>query len=365
MRTKVTTLAISMSVAFTAVSVAAPSYAPEPVKANGYETPEAPPPGIAGGGLSKKNPPPSTNASNASGVAAAPQQQIITVYRDQLPQGITPPLPILREITDNAVAEDAATVLTNDQIQQVKRTYQRARKEQLNPYPDGQIAKPINRPIQIDPDNIKSPPMLRLTLGALTQLSFMDRDGNPWPIKKVRYNKAYFSSPDFEERGSNSSDAQTEFSLEPMEPYAYGNMVVTLLGKNGNPITFTFMLSAGHSNVFDNQVDVRINGKNPAAMKTITSMQTMPTFNIDLENFLYYQIPDGAKRLNSNNSAVLAWSFGSATIIRTRLTLFHPAFIGHVGSSDGIHVYQLAGSNQASLLFGTDDGKQASVQLTN
>lgn len=252
----------------------------------------------------------------------------------------TPPVPIVREQVDNIVKGQAALVLTPEQIEQLKLGTAQARQQMVSPYPQNKVAKPVARPFYIDPTESDAPKMVRLSSGWITSLVFSDTNGNPWFVKSVSLDCSLFTdgvSCPGESAGSAKEKTSTNIvKLQPKLMYAYGNVVVELEDL-ASPITF--VLTAGQSNEVDSQISARISGRNPNARPQIIAMDRIPEADGAMGAFLDGVAPQGAVRLKVGGMGADAWTLNGKLYLRTRHTLLSPAFMNHVGSADGMHVY--------------------------
>lgn len=377
---KKTTIA-SLIASATLIPLATAQFAPTPIPAaSAASQPSATPQAQTTQGSAKYQVPDQMPGKPQTQVQQAPQgqpqqgqQQVarkapepIIISKDVLPGKLSPPIPIVRESVDTTVQFETAQVMTDAQINDVKRTVQRARQAQSTPFADGVVPKPINRPILIKPDSITEPPIVRLMIGTMTTFRFSDRDGNPWNIKTVKFNKQLFDSPDGaqgSQGNGQNAEGRSVFDIQTLEPFAYGNIKFEMESvKGAPPVTFTMMLSASQNPTFDNQIDVRIQGRNPGVQQGVSGGSSLPKFRAELENFLYYQAPPEAKKLKVDDEETNAWAFSDATIIRTRHSIISPAFIDQVGSFDGIKVYRMQGQTPSVLI--SINGKATPINLT-
>ncbi|WP_432262871.1 DotH/IcmK family type IV secretion protein [Cupriavidus sp. TMH.W2] len=267
--------------------------------------------------------------------AAAPAQQQVPLT--------TPPVPIVREQVDSIVKGQAALVLTPEQIEQLKLGTAQARKQMVSPYPQNKVAKPVARPFYIDPTDSDAPRLVRLESGWITSLVFSDTNGNPWFVKSVSLDCSQFtdgvSCPgDAGGAGAGGKEKSSTniVKLQPKFMYGYGNVVVELEDL-ASPITF--VLTVGQSNEVDSQISARISGRNPNARPQIMAMDRLPEADGAMGAFLDGVPPPGAVRLKVGGTGADAWTLNGKLYLRTRHTLLSPAFMNHVGSADGMHVY--------------------------
>lgn len=252
---------------------------------------------------------------------------------------LAPKIPIVRGIVDNVVDEQRAYILTGEQIEKLKDTASNARKANVSPYPSGQIAKPVSRAYYIDADSAQQTRMIRLSAGIISSFVFSDTNGNPWLIKSVSFDCSLFSDGvtcQNNQQGKSSSPTNI-LKMQPIQPYAYGNVVVEL-EESGSPINF--MLSTGQSTENDVRIDVRVSGRNPNAKPQIISLDRMPEHDMAMGDFLDGVAPQTAVKLQISGGKAEAWLLNGALYIRTRLSILSPAFTNKVGSADGLNVFK-------------------------
>jgi len=283
------------------------------------------------------------------------------------------PIPIITKAVKGIVAEQGAEILDPESIEFIRKKSSAARKEGIYNYPDHFIAKPVNRPIKIEPNITQQPRLIRLSMGMITSLVFSDNSGNPWLVKSVDYDESLFKDP----RGANSSSptvpigvgeaagsvvssvsnssaqltpqsaAASEQSssnnstnivkIAPITQYSYGNITIELEGLTA-PVVF--ILAAGQSVETDIRIDARIVGRNPNAKSEIISSRNLPDHDGCMSDFLDGVAPSAATQLKVSGGIADAWQLGTALYVRTRMSMLSPAFTDHVGSADGMHVYK-------------------------
>lgn len=250
---------------------------------------------------------------------------------------LSPPIPIVRGIVDNAVKEQQAIVLTPEQLEAIKQTTDKARQTEPFQYPNRFIAKPVVRSFYIDPDSTEQPRMIRLFMGTITSIVFSDTNGNPWYISATSFDCDQFDDGRSCEKGKAPPKPTNILNIQPKKPYAYGNVVVEL---DGLASSITFLLSTGESNENDLRIDARVSGRNPNAKPQAIVFDHMPEHDPYMGDILDGVPPQGAKRLSVGGGLAEGWLLRGSLYLRTRLSVLSPAFTNHVGSADGMHVYK-------------------------
>lgn len=336
---KITFLAVSAFVAGVATAGQNSGTVPAPLKA-------PPPQNVAPAANSQPN-------GNNLTQATPPQAPPIVIPAEKLPKGVTPPIPIVEEFTDETVRSSNASVLTAQQIESIKRRATSAKKASSYPYPSQFMPKPVQRTIDITQEPSKEPRMARLLMGSLTTWVFTDNDGNPWFIEDVSFDKELFASPD--EQAEKSSNI---VSIQPKEPYALGNIRFKLEGRS-TPIIMR--LSTGYSSTVDDRLDVRVEGKNPAYKPKVVAVKGLPSHDANMSAFLEGLPPREAQRLTVSDNAGQAWLHDGSLYFRTPLTVLSPAFINYAASADGLKIYKFANANPRVLV--SSYGKQVFVKI--
>lgn len=277
----------------------------------------------------------------APGAAAGnqPPDRIPAANQALTVQDVSPPIPIVKDVVDSVVKEQQALILTPEQIEAIKKTTAKARETEAFQYPNKFIAKPVARSFYIEPDSTQQPRMVRLSMGTITSLVFSDINGNPWYVASASFDCALFDDGKACGRGAGAQPATptNTIKLQPIRPYAYGNIVVELEGLPGPVI---FMLSTGQSDENDVRIDARVSGRNPNAKPQAIAMDRMPEHDSVMGYILDGVTPQGAQRLKVTGGQADGWILNGALYVRTRLSVLSPAFTNHVGSADGMHVYK-------------------------
>jgi len=277
-------------------------------------------------------------------------------------QAVTPPIPIIKQSVGNIVDEQAALVLTPEQIEKLKLGPARARQQMITPYPQNKIAKPVVRSITIEPDSTRQPTHVRLAMGSISALVFSDSNGNPWFVRSVSLDCNSFTDGVScgEQSGGNDKRSPTNIvKLQPKLMYAYGNIVIEL-EELGSPVIL--LLSAGSADEVDIQLNARVIGRNPNAKPQIIAMDRIPEADSAMGAFLDGVPPSGATRMKVGGGSAEAWTLGGKLYLRTRYALLSPAFINHVGSADGMHIY--AFDRVYPSLLVSINGKGSSLSIT-
>ena len=237
----------------------------------------------------------------------------------------------------------ADTILDPADVGKIKDKMMSGRQRQVTPsYPGNAIPKPVSRSILIDPDPAQQPRMIRLSEATITSFVFADTVGNPWLLESKSFDPSMFSDGATGCGGQGASQADKQkpshfLNLQPCNPYAFGNVVITL---KDFPAPIVFMLSTGQSNEVDVRVSVRVLGSNPDARAEIVVSEGIPEHDATMQDFLDGVPPRSASALKISGGIGQGWLYNGAMYFRSRYQVYAPAFHGHVGSADGLHVYK-------------------------
>lgn len=272
-----------------------------------------------------------------------------------------PPIPVTRDMVNTEVEQQRAYILTPQQIELLKADAAKARQANLSPYPNAKIAKPVSRPMEIDPDITQQPRLVRLSAGMISTIVFSDRNGNPWLIKSVSFDCGLFD--DGVSCGNRSAGAKPSPSnilkIQPITPYSYGNIVVELEDLT-SPVPF--ILAAGQADETDITISARVAGRNPNAKPQAIALERMPEHDNLMGYFLDGVTPKGAVKLMVSGGAAEAWQYNGALYVRTRMSILSPAFTNHAGSADGIHVFKY--QSVFSQLLASNNGVTTTLQVS-
>lgn len=255
---------------------------------------------------------------------------------------------IRREAFDAAIT--GLFPLSPSNIKSLLREYdktQRAVEEPVNGIPTPRVNVET---VSLDPG--VAPMTIHTATGHITTLNILDVTGAPWPIQDISW------AGDFEiiepEEGGHV------IRITPMAVSAYGNMSIRLLTLK-TPVTI--MLKTGTDEV-QYRVDARIPEFGPFAQTPlIDGGSERVAGNSTIMSVLDGVPPDRATRLDVSgvDGRTTAFKIGSATYVRTPLTLLSPGWDQSVSSADGMNVYALA---DTPVLLLSDRGRFMRASLS-
>jgi intracellular multiplication protein IcmK len=240
--------------------------------------------------------------------------------------------------------------LEPNEIRGVKDRYDRTQEavEVPNyPYPQPEV---VVKNIPLDPGS--APVEIKVAVGHVTTVNFLDVSGAQWPIQDVSW------AGNFEilqaESGGNV------IRITPLAEYAYGNLSIRLVQLK-TPITF--VLKTHREGVFY-RMDARIPEYGPLATPPIINAGiTIAAGNPAMTAILDGMPPDGAERMNVDgvDGRTTAYRHKGMMYVRSPLTLLSPAWTGSVRSADGMNVYTMG---EAPVLLLSDQGKMVRARIS-
>lgn len=235
-------------------------------------------------------------------------------------------------------------------------------------------AIPVTRSLNVKFESGLTPPIIRLSSGMLTTIVFTDGAGNPWNIKSVALNRQVFSDGADVMKDANpeqnSADTATNptnsirniLSIEPLNPVAYGNVIVTLEGLD-KPVIL--LLATGQQEV-DMRVDARISGINPNRPMVKNGNSSVGSITTEMDDatllFVDGTPPENVERMKTSADSIQAWRFNDDLIVRTNRQIIYPAYKSSVTSSSGVSVYKFDVENQ-SVTISDSHGQPLTIYI--
>lgn len=244
--------------------------------------------------------------------------------------------------------------LTTDQIKTLRRKFNDS--QRASSFTEDTPARPTSSSMVVDLAPGSTPPIIRLGIGFVTSLVFLDSSGQPWPIKGYD-----IGNPNaFNIIQPTSGEAKTggnTLLIQSSTMYKQGNLAVILQGMN-TPVMITLL--PGQKAV-DYRVDMQIPRAGPNGLSG--SMNSLPaTINAVMMDILNHLIPKDSRELKVQGGQAEGWLYKNKLYIRTPLTLISPGWTSKVSGADGtIHVYEI--SDPISKLILLDGGEMKQVAL--
>ncbi len=188
---------------------------------------------------------------------------------------------------------------------------------------------------------------LNLLARAPTTISFVDATGTPWPIETVRgYDGDLFDVAKVENSYRNSA------ILYGKLPSGVSYFTV-FLASLAEPITVRVNVSDSKYHKSRVLKIMKVGPSTELNLETagMASQIGLPE-DVDLNNVLFAVTPFEAKKLSTDNPAVLAWEKGGQILVRTNLKIFTPGHIRIKPGSNGYVAYRLP---KTSRLYASND----------
>jgi intracellular multiplication protein IcmK len=244
--------------------------------------------------------------------------------------------------------------MTPDQIELFKKRYydsQVAKNRNVN----GDIS-PISRSIDLSLVPGEDLPVVRMSPGNVTTITFSDRNGNPWPVLSVTSGDgSSFSAETAGQEGDTNI-----LVVNPLKNWASSNMVVTLVG---HPVPILMTLDSRENSVVDYRLDVRIDKRGPNSDDTIIEDYQLPSTNDStMLSFLDGVPPESAEKMETSHSSVSAWVYNDEMYIRTNGKILSPAYTSKSSNVSGVSIFVL---QQSPVIILSKDGVMQNVTIQN
>lgn len=190
--------------------------------------------------------------------------------------------------------------------------------------------KPVSSTLMVNLAPGATPPAIRLALGYVSSLVFVDSTGAPWPL-------ASYDIGDPKATVIQWDGKSNILLIQAVTPYSDGNLVVRLVGL---PTPITLELVSGQR-VVDYRTDIHVSGVGPNAKDIPTGTGLPNSANQLLLNVLDGVAPPGSKQLQVTGGDCQAWLLGDKMYVRTRFTLLSPGWVGRMTSPDGMIAYEI------------------------
>lgn len=266
-------------------------------------------------------------------------------------------IPSTSAIVGEQVSQTQQAQLSPEQRKALKEIELEIQRSQVSPY--NTLPLPSVRSISPNLAPGVTPPIINVSKNMLTNIVFTDMEGNPWYIDKVLLNRSHFN----DNAGIDPQGKKTNvLTLEPVNPFEYGNVTVMLEGKT---LPVIFMAASGQPTV-DVRVDARMQGKNPSvASSDLNPANLMISSDIDEVGlrFLDGNIPEDAESLLSSDAQANGWKYGNYLYVKTRLDVLYPAYNSRATSPDGYNIYRFD-NDPSSITFMQRNGQPVTSMFT-
>lgn len=191
-----------------------------------------------------------------------------------------------------------------------------------------------SRAVDLSQKSNEASPKLMLFLNKSSAVTLSDVTGQPWPILKV-----VAGNPAAYKVDSVGPESKSNIiTVTPLVPYAYGNLVVTLVG---SPVPISIDVEVSDK-ICDDRVDIRVGKRGPNAVYDIINSQSLPpTGDETMLAFLDGTPPDSAAAVQTSDHEVESWRYKNQLYVRTRYPILSPAYISKSTNVSGITVYAM------------------------
>jgi intracellular multiplication protein IcmK len=299
------------------------------------------------------------NGANANILAAAANStnNSATAGKPNISQ---PGLPLPPSIDGEDLAEQAPRTLREEAFQQLLNRSVPLKPEQILELRRrlDEVNKAESTPAQAPPTPISStlvvdlspgatPPIIRLAMGFVTSVVFVDSTGQPWPVANYS-----LGNPKFNIQWDKTTNT---LFLQSNASYLTANLAVRLEDLD-TPIMIS--LVTGQKEV-DFRIDLQVNGLGPNATPPLVThgYSAPPSLLSVLDNVP----PKGSTELKVAGNYGRAWLYNGNLIFRTKLTVLSPAWKNYVSSIDGTKVYEF---NETPLILASQNGRPINIELS-
>lgn len=209
--------------------------------------------------------------------------------------------------------------------------------------------RPVSSTLTIDLSPGATPPIVRLGMGFVTSIVFVDSTGQSWPIADYSLGNPKNFNIQWDKK------TNTLF-MQSTTTYNSGNLAIRL-AKLDTPVMIS--LVSGQKEV-DYRVDLQVPGRGPNALAAIVGDTLPPPPDSILLSVLDGVPPPGSEEMVVGAGCGRAWIWKGKLIFRTQLTVLSPAWTSTVSSIDGTHVYEMM---PTPLILASKNGKPVKIEV--
>lgn len=256
-------------------------------------------------------------------------------------QPLPAPYPAANDLVQESL--DKVSPMTPDEIRRFRKEYAdrtAALSESVAGYP---APEPVTSVYTLDISPGATPPVVRVSPGQGSIVSFLDAAGRPWPAKLA---------DNFAPKGikvTAFSEHQLSISTLVNTP-VNGGVAVSL---QGLPVAVTFNVITGQSKV-DSQVNMLLPRYLDNQAPGVGAIKGEPALPVgDLMAFLLRTPPSSARTLTvSGLPGALAWQTASGRMVLRTSALVASGFFRSQGLGDGTQVYEMPLSQVVRVIQG-------------
>lgn len=209
--------------------------------------------------------------------------------------------------------------------------------------------RPVSSTLTVDLSPGATPPLVRLGMGFVTSIVFVDSTGQSWPIADYSLGNPKNFNIQWDKK------TNTLF-MQSTTTYNSGNLAIRL-AKLDTPVMIS--LVSGQKEV-DYRVDLQVPGRGPNALAVIVGDTLPPPPDSILLSVLDGVPPPGSEEMQLGAGCGRAWIWNGRLIFRTQMTVLSPAWTSTVSSIDGTHVYEMM---PTPLILASKNGKTVKIEV--
>lgn len=274
-------------------------------------------------------------------------EPMTTVVEVETPNVIVTKKPLT--LRDQAFKQltDKISPLTPDQIVEMRK--QQDKTQRAVATLPSTPPRPVSSTLTVDLSPGASPPVIRLGVGFVTSLVFVDSTGQSWPIADYSLGNPKNFNIQWDRK------TNTLF-IQGTTTYNSGNLAVRLATLD-TPVMIS--LVSGQKDI-DYRVDLQVRGRGPNALAAVVGDGLPSPIEPVLLSVLDGVPPAGSVEMEVSGACGRAWLWNGKLIFRTQLTILSPAWNSTVSSIDGTRVYEMS---PTPLILATQNGKTIKIRL--
>jgi intracellular multiplication protein IcmK len=210
--------------------------------------------------------------------------------------------------------------------------------------------QPVSSTLVVDLSPGAASPLIRLAIGFVTSIVFVDVTGQPWPIGDYSLG----NPKDFNIQWDQKTNT---LFIQSTIAYVTGNLAVRLANLD-TPIMLSLVTGQKH---VDYRADLQVLARGPNAIAAISGDTLPPAANTELLSILDGVPPVGSIELKVSGGEGRAWLTNNKLIFRSKMKILSPAWSAIVSSIDGTNVYEL---RPTPIILALQNGKSIKLELT-
>ncbi len=272
------------------------------------------------------------------------------VVPDPVQSGYTPPAPTtderaVRRLIDEVQGELRGYMAPGDHTKILNYSEETARaRARKTPIFENKM-----KIVPLDPN--AEIPVVKMDLGQMTAIAFVDSTGEPWPIMSCSWSAGF--------TGDKPGEGTHLLMLRASTQFEHGSLVCQLKGLT---TPARMRLESGQGTHYIG-VDAQIPKLGPNAKPAPYDVGGGPLVAGDevLSNFLYGAPPKGANKLDvvGGGTITTAWEFNGAIFLRTPMVLLSPGPKAEA-RREGVHIYKVA---VVPVMVLDNDGHEVQIKI--